>query len=213
MTAVVSVEAFRALGALIAAAVPELVGKINPTGQVESSRVQTYPTLTFVPGQLKFEPHQAIEHATIGDPDDGIVVFHVGERSGPLQLRIVATTPGERWTLEQRVLDAFSSQEGREGVLVVDVTAIPGLGDWTASFELDNDQWQDAGAFDGKHESIVVVNAIVPVLVVRTGVYEIDDLVLGLTSNFAKVFTSSTMVPPDVEVIQIHEDGTISPNP
>jgi hypothetical protein len=209
---VVRLEALKALTTVIEDAVPELVGKVK-VAQAPPGEVQTYPTLSLIPGTWKYDPAQELEHATIGDPDAGVVVFNVGSFSTPLQLRLMSATLGERWAIEQKLVDLFMNQEQRPGILVVPVTTCPDLSDWIAAFEYDSDQWLDAAAFDRKYESLVIVNAIVPALVVRTGVYEISDLVLGLTEEMTKVFTTDTMVPPDVELVLINEDGTLSPYP
>jgi hypothetical protein len=214
--AVVRVEALRALAAAIETAVPALAGKVK-VGQQPSNVEQTYPTLTLVPARWKFEPHQESVHATIGDAADGNVVFNVGAHAGIVQLRIVATTPGERYELEQRVIDVLLGQEGRPGVFVVPVTAIASLSSWIAAFEYEADSWNDGFAFDRKLESLIELNAIVPALVARTGVYEIDELVLGL--EIAADLDALPDLPPDteisdvagVEVVVIDEDGNLSP--
>lgn len=208
------IEALRALGAVIAAAVPELAGKVK-VGQAPSGVDQTYPTLTLIPpGPLKYEPAQALEHATIGEPSDGVVAFNVGTISGPLQLRLVATTIGERYALEEKVSRVFFAELLRPGVVVVPVTSMADeLGEWIASFEYASDQWIDADAFDRKLESLVIVEAIIPVIVVRTGIYEIDEFVFGFTTDLETEFTADTMIPPGVETVRINQDGTISPYP
>jgi hypothetical protein len=206
--AVVRIEALRALAAQIEAVVPALAGKVK-AGQASSSVEQTYPTLTLTYGPLTYEPAQELESATIGDPSAGVVVFNVGAHSGPCQLSIVATTVGERMQLEQDVVNVFLAREGAPGVVVVPVTTTPELGDWIAAFELTDDQWIDRDAFDRKLEALIQVNAVIPALVTRTDVYEIDELLLGLSTDFAAAPTS--MTAPSVEVVEIHDDGTITP--
>lgn len=210
--ALVRLEVLKSLAARIATAVPALVGKIL-SGQQSSGKDQTYPTLTLLPGKMTFEPLQEVEHATIGDPANGNVVFNVGAHSGPLQMRIVATTVGQRMQLEQDVTNFFMAQERRAGIVITEVTTCPDLSMFLAAFEYDSDQWIDVDAFDRKLESVVMVNAIIPALVLRANVYEIDSLVLGLTADLTTAFTTDTMIPPGVEVVQINDDGTFSPYP
>lgn len=207
---VVRIEALKALGAVIEAAVPALVGRVK-IGQQPAGVEQIYPTLTLELGTLKYQPFDEYEHATIGDPSDGNVVFNVGEWGGPLLMRLVATTVGERYELEDKITNVFLAQELRRGVRVVQVTANPELSNWLAAFELESTQWVDSEAFDRKLGSLLVMNAQLPALVTRAGVYEIDELVLGITSDFTTAFTTATMVPPGVELVQINEDGTIEP--
>jgi hypothetical protein len=209
---IVRIEALRRLGAVLEAAVPAIAGKVR-IAQQPSGVDQTYPTVTIIPGPLKYEPHQEALHATIGPPSNGNVVFNVGAHHGPIEIRVVATTVGERWTLEQAISNVFLSQELRPGVLVVEVTATTELSNWIAAFEYDSDQWIDSDAFDRKLESLIIINGIIPALVARSAVYQINNLALGLTADFATAFTTDTMVPPRVEVVQINEDGTISPYP
>lgn len=209
---IVRLEALRSLAARIEAAVPALAGKVK-CGQAPAGTEQTYPTLTIIPGTLKYEPHQEAEHATIGDPALGNVVYNVGAHHGPVQLRIVATTVGERMQLEQDVANFFLAQELRPGIVITEVTTCPELGNWVAAFEYESDQWINVDAFDRKLESLILVNAVIPALVARTGVYEIDELVLGVTADFDTAFTTDTMVPPGVELVLINQDGTIEPYP
>lgn len=207
---VVRISCFEALRDLIATRVPELAGKIK-IGQQPANVDQTYPTLTITAAKLPFEPQQEDVHATIGDPADGVVVYNVGDFIGAVQLRIVATSPSERYLLEQKVQNVFFARAGSPGVIVVEVTACPDLDDFIASFELESTQWIDVAAADRKYESAITTNAIIPALVTRTDEYEIDDLVLGFTTDFATSFVSDTMQPPKVEVVLVNEDGTIEP--
>jgi hypothetical protein len=207
----IRIEAFRELAARIEAAVPDLAGKVT-IGQAPSDTEPTYPTLIIVPGLLKYEPAQELEHATIGDAADGVVVFNVGSHAGPVQLRILATTVEERYTLEQQVLDMFLAEELRPGVVIVSVTTCPELGDWLAAFALDTDQWIDSATVE-QLESSIMVNTTIPALVTRTAVYEASELVLGTTADFATAFDTDTMAAPAVEIVAIDEDGTITPYP
>lgn len=211
---VVRLEAFRALERLIACEIPELEGRIC-TGQAPSGEVQEYPHLVIDPGTLSYEPQQSLESATL---PGGRVVFNVGAHSGPVQLRLMATSVGERAELEQRVLDVFLGQVddagfGRPGVIALPVTWCADLGHWTASFELDDDTWNDAKAFERKLESIITTRCVLPALATRCGAYSIRDLRLGITQDMDTTITPTTMVPPAVEVVRVNEDGTLTPIP
>jgi hypothetical protein len=211
---IVRIEAFRALERLLACEIPELDGHIC-TGQSPAGEIQEYPSLTIDPGRLTYEPHQALEVAKL---PGARAIYNVGSHDGPVSLRLVATSVGERWTLEQKVLDVFLSQLdeegfGRPGVLVVPVSGCSNLSRQVATFELDEDEWNDARAFDRRYESVITLRASLPALATRCGVYTIHDLRLGLTADMATAFTPSTMVPPAVEVVRVEEDGTMTPIP
>lgn len=200
---VVRIEVLRTLADIITSAIPELNGHVC-TGIAPSGEIQGYPSLTLLPGPMRYEPFQALESATIGDPAQGVVVFNVGCHYGPLQMILAASSIGERWTIEQKIIDMFLSRPGGPGVIVVPVNSCPDLGQWVAAFELESDQWVDTNAFDRIYQSTITCNEIVPALTTRRDAYEIRQLVLG---------TDASLHPPtsDVELVLIASDGSISP--
>jgi len=206
---VVRTSVWDALAAAIACAIPELDGHIcvdvAPAGEVEE-----IPNLTIEPGKLVYDPNQALEMAVL---PGARVVYSVGAFEGPVAISIVAANVGERETLTGKLIDLFLSTPLRPGVLMVPVTSCPDLGAFAAAFELDDDETNNGRAFDRRYEHRIAVNAVIPALTTRRGVYTIQQLRLGIAPVDGPPITSATMVPPAVEVITIHEDGTFSPYP
>ncbi len=205
MSAVVKLTALQALATALATAIPALAGKII-VQQAPSNVDETFPNLTIIlAGKMTYEPHQRLLQADLGS---NVVVYNVGSHSGPLQLRLVATSLKERATLEDAIERLATSREGGPGVIVVPVTdsdAVP----WVAAFEYEDSQWMDQRALEREYESVMTFNAIVPALTTTTE-YEIDTLILGLTQDMTTAFTPSTFAPPAVELVSINADGSIS---
>lgn len=207
---VVRIEALRALAKLFELRIPELRGHVCVGVSSEHEEV---PNLSIQPTRWTYLPDQANEHATL---PGNVVVWDCGDHQCTCVLSILAATPGQRAALEAKVLDVFLSSRHpltdmpRPGVLVMPITACPALDLWTASFELESDEWIDTLALDRRFESRLVVNAIIPALTIQTPVYTINELILGVTEDMDTTFTPATAIPPAVELVTINEDGTIT---
>lgn len=208
--AVIRLEAWRRLGELIVCSIPELTDRVV-IGQADAGRTQGWPSLVIDPRRMAYHPDQAEE---VFEPSPGAVVMNVGRHEGPVQLRLGAATPFERYELEQRVLDLFLETPLHPGVLFSQVTACANLGPFTAAWELDEDEWGDEKAFSQEFYSDMTVLGIIPALVTRREAYTIQQLLLGInytqtpTDGSPPAFTSS-----EVEVVQVNEDGTITAVP
>lgn len=204
--AIVKTQSLAAFAAAIATAVPALAGKIT-IQQAVSAVLETYPNLAIIlPGKMAFDPAQQLEHAQL---DATTVVYNVGCFEGPLQLRLTTTSTLERETLENAIENFMLSREGSPGIQVVKVVDSAQLS-WVAAFEMDDEMWDDSGAMTRQYESIATLNCVLPALVTRSPVYTIERLVLGITHDFATTFTPDTFAPPDVELVSINQDGTIT---
>jgi hypothetical protein len=215
--AVVRMCALEQLAAVLTAAIPELAGKVCISTPLDN-HTQTLPSMAIDwAGAVKYEPLQTEDVAHLPADADHLTpraVFNVGAHEGMVQIRVLAGTPRKRNELAQAVVDVFTAALDdygypRPGVLATQVTD---CGDvpWTASFELEQDTWINMLAFERQHEGLIEVTGIVPALVTRAGIYTMEDLRLGLTSNLSKSYTSDTMQPPAVEVVRINEDGTLT---
>ena len=202
--AVVKLDALNALSAAIAAAVPALAGKIV-VQQAVASKIESFPNLALVlAGRMEFEPADRLLQQDLGN---NVVVWNMGAHSGPLQMRLVATSSLERATLEQALVDYAMARDNAPGVIVVPVTSAPSIA-WTAAFELDDSQWQDTRALEREYDAILTFNAVIPALVTESPVYDVTKLLLGLTSDMTTTFTPSTFL--DTELVQLNTDGTLS---
>lgn len=211
--AVIRYEALTALQTAIAAAVPELVGADKIViAWAPPEKTACMPALAIIPTRWKYLPDQECEHFM--DPLTTSVVYDVGRHEATIQLRLVAATPGERMTIEQKLIDLFLSQEGRPGILVTTISAVttPEIRDWFCSWELEGDEWRSEKAFTNQLWSVCEITATLPALVTRAGVYTIDDLRLGITADFATTFNSATFDTSEgIERVQVNQDGTYSP--
>ncbi len=207
---VIRLEALRRLEELIVCAIPELDGKVC-VGQAPSGKDLTFPNLSLDPVRMKYFPDQALESF---EPNQNTVVMNVGRHEGLLQIRIGAATLTKRYELEQAMMDLFLSTPLHPGVLFSQVTSCPSLGPFTAAWELDEDEWRDEKAFNNQFYSEITCLGIIPALVTRRDAFTIEQLQLGLTHEFGTVINSSNFNNnPDVEVVQINEDGTITAVP
>lgn len=208
MTCVVRIDALCALGALIEAQIPELAGRVC-VGTQPSSHMEELPNLSIEPAKWRWLPDVALESVVL--PGNRLV-YDVGNHEASCVLSIVAATPGERWTLEAKVLDLFLSQvhplTGMRlpGVIVLAVSSCPELARWSCSFDLDDDEWVDTLALDRRYESRIAVTATIPALTVSAPVYTIEQLLLGVQQLPP---APSAPVPP-TELITINVDGTFT---
>ena len=200
--AVVRIEALRGLGAALRCAIPSLPPICF--GQQPANKALKFPSLAIDPRQWKYHPDQAAE---THEPSPNAVVMNVGRHQADVEIRIGAATLFERYELEQKILDLFLGTPGHPGVLLTQITACESLGDWTAAWELESDEWRDERAFDRQFYSLIMITGIIPALVTRRGAYTINQLQLGLDLSGP----TSTLPLSDLDVVQINQDGTISP--
>ena len=100
----------------------------------------------------------------------------------------------------------------RPGVLMISVTDPDvSLLQWQAAFEYTDSSWDDSRSFEREFQAVITCNAVIPALVTEANVYEVSTLISGLTNDMTTVFTPSTAVPPAVELVQINQDGSITP--
>ena len=209
--AVIRLCALEALAEYLVELIPELEDRIC-IGVPPNSHEQTTPSLTINPMRWGFEPGE-IEELDLDTP--GVSVRRVGHHEATIQIRVLAATPGERDELTQQVVDAFLGFEDEDGwphpgTILARVSEC-GLVPWTACFDLERDEWVNLRAFENQYEGLVEAGARIPALGTKEGVYTIDTLHLGITSDFTTTFSAATMIPPTVEVVTINEDGTIEP--
>lgn len=138
---------------------------------------------------------------------------HVGDMSGVVELVLGATSAPERERLGSRVLDAFLQDELRRGVLVVrlrglEVSGYPLAAEVPVAFCLSDDGWRDELVFDRKRYQTLTVSVDFPVLVTRSNVPDISELVLALTGD-----VTSEDTPTDYVQVGVEADGDLTPHP
>lgn len=206
---VVKVDAPNALAlALTAQLAPFALPAAIEVQTAPSAVIESFPNVSIIiPNRMMYEPAQRLMQQDLGG---GNVVWNVGAHTGPVQIRIVATDKLTRARMEQSVIDLLLGREGSPGVFVTPITSTD-LVSWVAAWEYEDSAFMDQRAQEREYESVITVNAVIPALVVTTGVQQIDKLVLGLTENFTATFTPSSFGPPLAELVIINQDGSISP--
>lgn len=217
MSGVVKLDAITSLVATIAAGVPELKERLDATGhpvkpikvvQVPPDQKLLFPSLAIIPARFRFEPNQESVHS---EPTPESVVINVGRWVATMQFRLACATLHERYRLEQKLGDLFMQREDAPGVLMTDV-ADGALGDYHAAWELDDSDWSDEMAFSSQYWAVLTFNGVIPALVTRPGVYPIDTLKLGLTTDFEMAVTAGTFTTRgNLRVVAVAADGTITP--
>lgn len=206
--AVVRLEALAGLARAIMCAIPELRDRVC-VGQADAGHAMTFPSLTIVPrGAWKFYPDQAEE---VFEPSPNCVVMNVGTHQATLDVRLGAATLYQRYALEQKLVDLFLSTPLRPGVLLTQITACENLGPFVAAWEYEDDEWRDEKAFSQEFYSEIAITGTIPALVTRAGAYRIESLRLGLQETSTPSDQNlPSFAPPDVAVVQINADGTIT---
>ncbi len=203
---VIRLDALYGLERAITCAVPELKDKVC-VGQSGSEHNLAFPSLSIDVFRWKYEPNQAQERYT---PSEGLLVVQVGNHRADVQLRVGAATKYERALLEQKILNIFLSSELAPGVLITHPTQCEDLGPFFCSWTLEDDQWGDEKAFDAEYYSEMTVEATIPALVTRSGVYTVFDLQVGVKAETAEIEEAATMASPGFELITVQADGTIT---
>src|SRR5512141_1557987 len=174
MDGVVKLTAIETLVGVIHAGVPELKPYTEASGriwdpvkviQVPPDQKIKLPCLAIVPSKFRFDSIQERIHS---EPDLTTAVFDVGTWSCTMQFRVGCATPAERYKIEQKVADLFMQREGAAGLLMTEA-ADPMLGDYLASWELDDAEWNDDKAFSNQHWAVTTFTGTIPALVTRTG--------------------------------------------
>ena len=214
---VVKLTAIETLVDVVHTGVPELKPYVEAGGrvwdpvkvvQVPPDQKIKLPCLAIVPSRFRFESAQERIHS---EPDPTTAVFSVGRWTCTMQFRVGAATLAERYRLEQKVADLFMQREGAAGLLMTEA-ADPMLGDYLASWELDDAEWDDDMAFSSQHWGVTTFTGTIPALVTRTGQYMISTLKTGLTQDFEAAFTAATFTTSrNLRVVQVASDGTITP--
>lgn len=203
---VIRLEALWGLERAITCAVPELKDSVC-VGQSGSEHNLEFPSLSIDVFRWKYEPNQAQERYS---PSDGLLVVQVGNHKADVQLRVGAGTKYQRALLEQKILNIFLSSELSPGVLTTRPTQCEDLGPFFCSWTLEDDQWGDEKAFDAEYYSEMTVEATIPALVTRSGVYTIHDLQVGVKAETEEIEEKPTLASPGFELIKINRDGTIT---
>lgn len=204
---VVRLEALRRLGAEIEAAIPELVGKVE-IHQVPPDYKIGFPRVAIVAGASM--RYQARQEGFVTRVSSSAIVVNVGSWSTVVQLRLYCATPASRYELEDKLTNLFWRVENQPGLLLTTVTACPQLGDILASWDIGDTDWDDEAAFSSQYFSVLTLDACIPALVTRAGVYSLNELRLGVTDDFGLAETSAAFDTITAK-FTVNSDGTVTP--
>lgn len=204
--AVLKLEGLRGLKTLIECDVPELDDKVC-VDQAGAGHKLSFPNLSITQNRSRYFPDQEEESF---EPSPNSVVLNVGRHVQDIVLKLGAATTFERAELEQKILNLFLVTDGHPGILFTQLTACENLGPFVASWELEEEDWQNEKAFDRQLYSELKITGILPALVTRRGVYNMNQLQIGWQIG---VDVDPTADPPlfaDTTIITINEDGTFT---
>lgn len=197
----------------LAGKVPALAGKIHAV-QSGPNELSVWPCAALVANVLTYDPFQADE-VWAQDPDafpftdDGKVVLNVGDFTGSYELRVYAKSVGERETLEEQVLQALLSEEGRSGIVALQTPAVT-VGGFTTlyqapcAFMLERELWQEEFAFENRRFSFIDLEVAFPALIAREA-YQINQLCLAINSDLASDVPEENFI--------VNADGTTTEVP
>jgi hypothetical protein len=204
---VVRTCALESLAAVVTCSIPELREAVC-IGAPPSSHEQTYPSLTINAVKWAFRPENIDE---LRDTPPGVLIRRVGHHEGMVQLRVLATTTGQRDELSERiskVFEAFEDEDGwpHPGVVLTRITEC-GLVPWTASFELDSDEWVNLEAFERKYEALLQVDAFIPALICKIGVLMVETLALSLATSYLGAAGGDPISASATEIVRLTAAG------
>lgn len=207
MSTVVRTCALESLAAIVTCGIPELRDSVC-IGAPPSSHEQTYPSLTINAVKWSFRPENIEE---LADSPPGVLIRRVGHHAGMVQIRVLATTTTSRDEFAERIVNVFTSFEDEDGwphpgVVIARITEC-GLVPWTASFELDGDEWVNLEAFDRKYEALIEVDGFIPALTCKHGVPTVETLALAVTTSFAGAVAGDPISADATEVVSLTVDG------
>lgn len=199
--------ALRALGELIQSQVPELQ-ELLCDEQADPGHHLMLPSLAIIPIRWVYNPCNAEEGH---EPSPDTLVMDVGWHEGPVQLILTCETAGQRAELEQKIVNMFLGEELSPGVRVVTVDTIPELGTFYASFDYDEDAWEEGDKFEGRSQSIMRLTGSVPALTTRQDAHPMNTVQTGVLESADDVEIEDNEFPSGTEVVEVAEDGSITP--
>ena len=136
-----------------------------------------------VSDNFTFEPSQENEVYEL-DPDDGKVISDVGSWVGNFTIELYTASAAEREHYEQAIINLFMETEWAPGTLYIDLPALT-VGSYVSLYQaqikyrLEEENWVEEMAFEGKRYSFLDVFIDYPALVTRTA----KDLDIQLFQN------------------------------
>jgi hypothetical protein len=157
-----------ALVGFFSSALPALNGNVK-IGQDGPETNFTPPAVRLFFETLTFSPEN-FQEEYYADPDDGKLVYDMGEWDGLLRIELWCSTKPERETLEQLILDQFLSFDawspGTISVMTQNLTINGYVALYAAQIKmwLDQEEWQEEMSFEGHRYTYITVPVSFPAL-------------------------------------------------
>lgn len=197
------------LATYVSAQIASLTGKCF-AAHADPQESASWPSLQILPRASTFLPWQE----EVVEDTSTAATIHLGTWESVFELRLSARNEREREDVEQALLDLFQQRELSPGIIVLQLDNIQ-VGSRTTAFSpaityaLDREDWQEELVFSQKRFSFLDIDVVMPVLVNRTPVYDIDQLILAVTEDL----TTEDAEDIPVEEVSIDEDGFLSAVP
>lgn len=168
-----------------------------------------------IPDTFNFEPAQEDE-VYEADPDDGKIITDVGSWVGQFTIELYASTPAEREQYEQAIIDLFMAETWAPGTLYVNLPALT-VGGYASlyqaqiKFRVEQEQWLDELAFEGKRYTFLDIFVDYPALVTRTA-HDLDVSIL-FSPDVEVEITAVDQIDGDYQVTVTEEGSTTKGSP
>lgn len=207
MGSVIKLEALRGLESAIVAGIPALAGNTTIVQEPPDQKVR-FPSLAIIPaGSPRFRFCYDQVHSR---PTSSSIVAQVGTWEGSLQIRLAHANMHKRYEIQQEIENLFLQREGAPGVLLTTITTVDNIADFLVSWDMDDGGWEEEFAFSSQEWAVTTLDYVIPALVRREGVFSIEDLRLGVTTDF-NVPATSVAFDGLAHKYRINDDGTVTP--
>lgn len=194
----------------IATAIPALNSNVK-TGQDGPETNFNPPAVRLMFETLTFSPEN-FQEEYFATPDDGKIVYDVGEWDGLLRIELWCSSKPERETLEQAILDLFLSFDnwtpGTISLMTPNLTINQYVSMYAAQIKiwLDQEEWQEEMSFEGHRYTFMTVPISFPALTSASAV-TMTELDVVFSSDIEVVITNSSQVPA-TDKVWVQEDGS-----
>jgi hypothetical protein len=198
-----------AIAAYIAGAIPTLASVATAQAGPETNFPEG-PSVRLMPQITTFEPSNADE-VYYTDPDDGKLVYQVGDFTGIIQLELWTRTKPEREKFEQLILDLFLADPWAPGTLILSTPTLTingyvSLYSAELKVRLDQEDWKEEMSFESHRYTYLELMIDFPALTSANAV-TIAELDVIVSTDFEAVITdASTVAKTDKSTVQL--DGS-----
>jgi hypothetical protein len=194
------------IAAYISSAIPTLNGNVK-AAQAGPEENFVAPAVRIMPQATVFEPSNGDEIYSAA-PDDGKVVYQVGDFTGLFQLELWAKTKPERELFEQAILDLFIADPWAPGTLILNTPTLTingyvSLYGAEIKVRLDQEEWQEELAFEGHRYTFLNLEIDFPALTSANAV-QIQHLQSVFSSNLETIEISLG------DTVEVQADGSVT---